>query len=234
MTITEAHIEFKIRYDKTDSLNYPNFLPEEIDVFLNNAIEKFIEQRAYGTNAKRLGLEETQKRDDDLRNIIKNSAITPNAATSNNKPHGRFISLPTDYRHAIQEEATVNYIDCTGATASKRVEVIPTTHDRYNRTIKDPFNKPYEDQIIRLIFQGDVFELVSDATTQVTTYHLRYVATPTKVRYGTTYSTPTTDIQFTLAEHCHREIISMAVEMALENVESRRLNTFNNMVKTDE
>jgi hypothetical protein len=31
MTVAEMHTEFKFRMDKMDSLNYPNFLPEEID-----------------------------------------------------------------------------------------------------------------------------------------------------------------------------------------------------------
>ena len=234
MTIAQAHQDFKLKYDKTDSLNYPNFLPEEVDLFINNAIEKFIEQRAYGTNPKNLGLEETQKRDDDLRNIITNAQITPSAVASTNKPNGKFVTLPTGYRHAIQEEVTVSYEDCHGNTSTKRVEVIPISHDRYNRIIKDPFNKPYENQILRLIYEGNVFELISDATTTITTYYLRYIKTPTQVRYGTAYSTVTTDIQFTLAEHTHREIIDLAVRDALENIQSQRLQTNNQLLNTTE
>ena len=30
MTAAEMHIEFKFRMDKLDSLNYPNFLPEDV------------------------------------------------------------------------------------------------------------------------------------------------------------------------------------------------------------
>ena len=34
MTAAELHLEFKFRCDKLDTLNYPNFLPEEIDLAL--------------------------------------------------------------------------------------------------------------------------------------------------------------------------------------------------------
>ena len=49
MTVQQLHLEFKFRCDKLDSLNYPNFLPEEIDLLLNNAQDRLIKQR-YGLN----------------------------------------------------------------------------------------------------------------------------------------------------------------------------------------
>ena len=39
MTSLEMSQIFKVRLDKIDSLNYPNILPEEIDLFLNQARE---------------------------------------------------------------------------------------------------------------------------------------------------------------------------------------------------
>ena len=60
------HIEFKLGLDKTDSLNYPNFEPEEIDLWLNRAQDRFVKTR-YVHNNKTETFEETQKRTDDLR-----------------------------------------------------------------------------------------------------------------------------------------------------------------------
>ena len=59
MTVAEMHIQFKVGLDKTDSLNYPNFEPEEIDLWLNKAQEKFIKSR-YSHDVKRETFEETQ------------------------------------------------------------------------------------------------------------------------------------------------------------------------------
>ena len=228
MTVAEMHSEFKLGMDKSDSLSYPNFLPEEIDIFLNSEQEKFIKNRAY-PSGRELGLEETQKRVDDLKNIFTNYQTTSFTTNSSNKPNGVFVTLPGDYLFAMEEEAIISYTDCNGASATKRVEVIPSTHDRYNRAIKeDPFNKPDKNQVTRLgyglVTGNETFELITDGST-LTTYILRYIKEPVSIRYGTQYETPTTDIDCELSDHTHREIVAMAVRTALENIESGRYNS---------
>lgn len=234
MTSSEMHTYFKILFDKTDSLNYPQFLPEEVDIWLNIAQDKFIEQRAYGNNPRREGLEETQKRQDDIRNVIKNFSTSTFTTSANNKTNGRFISLPADYRHAIEEEILVSYTDCHGTTQQKRVEVLPTTHDRFNRTVDDPFNKPYEDLVVRLVYEGNTFELVTDGVVTPVTYYLRYIKTPQRIQYGSIYSTPTTNVDCELATHTHIEIIKLAVQEALENIQSQRLQSNTQILNTSE
>lgn len=229
MTVKSFHDEFKIGLDKVDSLNSPNFTPEEIDSFLNNAQEEFIEQRTYGNNPKRTGLEEDQKRRDDLREITKNYTTNVFTTTTNNKPNGVFVSLPTDYRHSIQEEATIDYTDCNKISQSKRIPVVPVTHDRYNDVINDPFNKPYEDEAIRLDYENDNFELIGDGVITFKNYSLRYLKNPQRIQFGTTYDPASLgfgiDQTSELATHCHREIVSKAVTNALQNIESNRYQT---------
>ena len=225
MTVKVMQEEFKLGVDKILSLNAPGFTAEEIDTLLNNAQEEFIEQRAYRTNPKGTGLEEDQKRRDDLRALIKNYSTTAFSNTANNKPNGKFIALPVDYRHSIQEEVTINYIDCNKDTRSKVVTVTPVTHDRYNKIVNDPFNKPYEDEVIRLDYEGNVFELITDGTYSLTKYFLRYLKEPRRIQYGTQYVIPTTDVDSELASHTHRELVSAAVTSALENIESNRYPT---------
>ena len=89
MTISEMHIKFKILTDKLDTLNYPNFEPEEIDELLNMSQERFIKQRYGTTNTKRSPLESTQKRMDDLREVIKNGQLSVTTTqTADNKENG--------------------------------------------------------------------------------------------------------------------------------------------------
>jgi hypothetical protein len=212
------HLEFKIGLDKTDSLNYPDFGPEEIDVFLNKAITKFVEQRAYGTNPKKDGLEVTQKRFDDLLTLISNTNISTFGTSSQLKPNAVTAALPSDYLHAIQEEVNISYLDCNNTITFARVPVYPITHDTYNKLIRDPFNKPDETGIFRMGLGGNM-ELISSSGVTITTYFLRYIAKPDEVRYGTAYPTPTTDVQCDLPAHTHREIIELAVIDALGNIE---------------
>lgn len=229
MTIAEMHTEIKFGVDKADSFANANFLPEEIDIELNNQIEIFVSQRAYGTNPKGDGLEETQKRTDDLRNLVTNTNITTFTNNASNKTNGLFVTTPSDYLHAIQEECTITYPSCNvNIQISKKVPVIAVTHDRYNKIINDPFNKPDTSKVIRLGFgksgSSEQFELITDPAVTVNTYHLRYLKQPDKVRYGTTYTVPTTDVDCNLSPHTHKELIRMTVTALLANIASPQFN----------
>lgn len=71
MDITEMHLNIDLELNKLNSNLYEIILPQEKDYFLNRAQERFIKQR-YGalSNPKRQGFEMSQKRVDDLRNLL--------------------------------------------------------------------------------------------------------------------------------------------------------------------
>ena len=232
MTRAEMHTEFKLLMDKSGEGGSPSFLASEIDSFLNIAQEKFISKRAFGNNPRRTSFEENQKRRDDLRNLISNEAITSFVTDlTASKPNGVFALLPNDYRHSINEEATIYTGD--NSTATRRVSVKPITHDRYNKSINDPFNKPDKDTVYRLDFgllatdevveteEGEetnsvtnsYFELICGDGQTVSSYILRYIKTPTKIAQNSACI---------LATHTHKELVKMAVVDALENVEQPR------------
>ena len=214
------HTDFKVSTDKVDSRNFPEFKPEEIDILINLAIERFIHQRAYGNNPRKEGLEETQKRFDDLLTLITPAIITAFTTPTGTKPNGQVAALPTDYWHMVQEDATITYTDCNSVVQTVVVPIIPITHERYNKVIRDPFNKPTEKKVIRIGQTSDV-ELIRGAGTTLTAYNFRYIRRPASVRYGTTYSVPTTDVNCDLPDHTHREIIQLARSLALGIIESK-------------
>ena len=216
MTIAEMHIEFKVGLDKTDSLNYPNFEPEEIDLWLNKAQDKFVKQR-YSHDIRDETFEETQKRTDDLRETIIQTMIEPTAPTGAEKPNGVLFGLPSDYWFAINEECEIRYMDCNGSLVTDRVGVKVIQHDDYNKIIKDPFNKPDRNQIVRLMHQN-FSELISDGSLSIDRYFLRYLKEPITMSLSQ-------DISCELANHTHTEIVTMAVGMALENTANPRFQT---------
>ena len=111
------HIKFKILTDKLDTLNYPNFEPEEIDELLNMSQERFIKQRYGTTNTKRSPLESTQKRMDDLREVVKNGQLSVTTTqTIDNKENGYFVPLPVDYWFMINEEISLWFSGCNPIT----------------------------------------------------------------------------------------------------------------------
>lgn len=229
MLVSRMHQEFKVGVDKTDSLNSADLLPEEIDVYLSDAQEQFIEQRAYGNNPKGLSVEETQKRVSDLQSITLNAVITPAANATDNKTNGVFVDLPTDYRHALHEEALITYTDCNGTESTKLVPVEAITHQRYNKIIQNPFLKPSTDRVLRLPYgrfnSVEHFELISGDGVTVTTYYLRYLKNPEKIDLAQALTPPGLDStdHGELKDECYREIIRIAVRNALGDIESPRV-----------
>ena len=71
MDITEMHLNIDLELNKLNSNLYEIILPQEKDYFLNRAQERFIKQR-YGafSNSKKQGFEMSQKRIDDLKNLL--------------------------------------------------------------------------------------------------------------------------------------------------------------------
>ena len=71
MTIEEMHIAVNLGVQKIASFQVDNLLPQEIDHELNNAMDRFIKQRYIPMGNKyRRGFEQSQKRIDDLRNLV--------------------------------------------------------------------------------------------------------------------------------------------------------------------
>ena len=219
MTVAEQHVAFKVGFDKTDSSNYPGFEPEEIDLFINLAQDRLVKTRYGGNNLYRTSFEQSQKRTDDLRTIIKQTTLTPLSPTSLNKPGGQFFNLPNSvatndvYWFSIQEEANVIVTDCDGNTSTVKLPVKPITHDQYNKIIKDPFNKPDETELVRLVSEGAI-EVISPVASLVSLV-LRYVRKPQRIDVVNA-------VDCELPDHMHQEVVDVAVSLALENVESVR------------
>lgn len=228
MAIADMHLEFKERFDKIDSTQNPNLDPEEIDIFLN------IAQQELFSELFKEGAERTQKEHDYLKNLISNFTTNTFTTTASNKPNGKFVLLPTDYKRALQENATVTYTDCKDHTASNYVNVYPKTHGEYNEARLDPFNKPNKNKVIRLSTyksgNNETFELIGGTGIIITDYHLRYYREPVTMRYGTHYVPATTDVDCELSIEAQRDIVERAVILAskaTENYQKYQVETDN-------
>ena len=104
----------------------------------------------------------------------------------------------------------------------ERVEIKPLQHDDYNKTIKDPFNKPVVSsqvsQLRRLQLDSKMEILLPDGLSTLNQYILRYIRKPRQISL-------TSSIDCELAEHTHQEIVDMTVASILETIESGRYQT---------
>lgn len=227
MTATELHTSFKIGLDKVDSLNYPNFTSTEIDLFLNQAQDRIVKQRYGINNIKRQSFEETQKRMEDLKTIVKNSIITPTAnATDNIDTNAVFVTLPSDHWFIVQERANLTYPDCHGKVVSEKVPIIPIQHNDFNKIMRNPFKKPNERKVLRLMENGKV-ELIHATGHTITNYYLRYIKEPVRINLST-------NITCELSNHIHDEVVAEAIKIALEDIEAKRQPTFEKIISTTE
>ena len=157
MNVQEAHIAFDLLLDKGGSLSYPDFLPEEKDFFINKATLRIVKNKLTGKSSNPLrkdSVEETEKRINDLRLLTEDYRISPlDRDVNKNKPYGNFVILPDHFLYLLDEVVDIREYDCHGLiTDYNDVEVKKTTHDKYNRMIKDPFNKPNLNRVLKLPF----------------------------------------------------------------------------------
>lgn len=231
MVVNELHIRFREGVDKANTLNNPNFLPEQIDLYLSDAQEEFIEQRAFGNNFKKESLEETQKRVKDLQSITKNAVITNFVNNPDNKPSGTFVELPSDYRHAINEEIVVEYTDCNKQKITQRVSVVALTHDKYNKTFANPFTRPTLNTAYRLPYgrmnNKEYFEIITNPDHTLKSYILRYLKNPEKINLAQRIIPPSTtpfglstNQTGEMTDEAYREIIRIAVRNALGDIQA--------------
>ncbi|MBE3086179.1 MAG: hypothetical protein IMZ64_08180 [Bacteroidetes bacterium] len=242
MTISEMHIAFKLGLDKTNSLQYPTFLPEEIDFWLNQAIRKFVKTRYSGVNAKREGFEQSQKRIDDLRKLVREVTV-PCTATGATKPNGYVLTsgfanaifTAAPYWLSLGEEVKISYTSTqleNGGITTKRVGVVDITSDTYRSEIDDPLSEHilhYDEAKPLRLFYNDTIEFITDENYSVTEAYIRYIKQPITVYYSITLP-----VHCDLAEHAHEEIVDMAIQLALENIEQPRLQTYSQEINTME
>jgi hypothetical protein len=241
MTISEMHIAFDLLLDKVNSLQYPSFLAEEKDFFLNQAIRKFAKTRYSGMNAKREGFEQSQKRIDDLRTLVRELTI-PCTSTGHIHDNGYVLTNTLDsatfttmpYWLSLGEEVDILYqssVQYTPNFVSKRVGVINATANDYRYKLDDPlaeYRLHYDEAKPLRLFYNNTIEFITDGNYSVTNAYLRFLKRPAIV---TSFGTP---VDCDLAEHTHDEIVALAVQMALENVEQPRLGSYSELVNTME
>jgi hypothetical protein len=229
MTAAEMVQAFKFRLDKNDSFNYPNYENQEIDLLLNQAQERIIKQR-YGTsNVKKTSFEETQKRVEDLKSIVDTAIIIPAVtALDNISVNAVFCNLPINHYFTVFENCKVSYIDCDNNTVIKDIPIEGIQHNDYNKIVNNPFKKPNLEKVLRLMESGRS-ELIHDNNMSIHEYRIRYIRKPVTID---SVNIPNVDCE--LSEHLHDELVDMAVLLAIENIEAKRLQTFNALEKTNE
>lgn len=165
MTAQELHIEFDIGIQGLTSKPLGKPKPQEVDWFINGAIDKYVNRIISGvTTTTKAGYEDVQKRYDDLRLFLEEETYVPAYLYTSDEV---YFTLPWNYRHLDSYRANIAR-SCKGSIAYP-------TENRLVYTYKwKPEAWTFSDLVINWTPDGEALVTLFDQTTL-----MPYPASPT-------------------------------------------------------
>ena len=222
MTDRSMQIEFERRLQLMDpELVSKNKLNSDtIFSFINEANDNFYKTRYSGINAKNEGFEQSQKRIDDLRSLIKTVSFDYEISQYDNVYR---VTLPEDYVLMLGDTASIlpTYDNEQCWQKDEYGEYIPKSSDTIEATIENidrQLNNSLSEHILKYcsarplrLIQGNEVILYTDGKYKVSKYTITYLSSPELLD-----SSNITNTEYTsLPEHTHKEIVKMAIQLYL-------------------
>ena len=237
MDIQKMHLAVQQGVDKINSFQADTLLPQEIDLELNKAIGKFVNLKYGKNNLYNKGFEESQKRIDDLRSIVKEvSGIQPTYEGGyTNRINLYTFELPENYRFALAINLQVlTKSDCTPleydeiqgsfnsqVTNGSLIRTFATAKftqlDDLGTLLMDPFNTTTKAKPLYTI-SGNLIEVYTNDIFIIEDAKIKYLKNPAVVSLSSGNSCE-------LADHTHQEIVDMAISSILEGIGDPRYRT---------
>lgn len=239
MTIQELHYDFKLKLDKVDSQQKRNLKDWEVDWFLNDAIQVFLNQVVGGNNIRLTGFEEEQRRYDDIRTLVikSPSSLQPPVSVltiNSNLYELPLASLAKDYYQLIRLRVDISKTGC----ANKNVGVTQVQHDDLDEAYLSPFSRPS-------FIWGDVLTTYGASTNNtnkgsiffytdnfsVIQAYPEYIKRPNRVHIGTytDLNGNNTITQCDLPDTTHPRIVDLAVDIATGVIQSPNMLQYTQM-----
>lgn len=231
MTIQDLHMAVKMELDKNVISSYPSFTEEQIDYFINRAYLMLINQKFTGHNELQSGFEGDKKRIADLNNLIISATIPGSLIDSNE------YQFSTDaYKEILYNVSQTVMFQKKDTTIEWRT-VIDIRHDMLDKFIHTTTNNPWIPQPV-IVFEQDKIRMFVDPVsildyTGDADMRIEYIKRPTRLQFyiydtsgNRTPNLTGDDTQIPeIAEHVHSEIVSLTVDLMLDNIESQRIQT---------
>ena len=199
----------------------PAFLPDEIDYWLNQGLYQEINTKFTGNNPSKIAFEGSIKRTHDLENLI----CTDNAVTATKEAgiNRCFIANLFSDKRMFFVDAVLNF-------GNKKANVILVSHADAQKFKKTHSNNPWIDVPVGTIHDNTLYVYYDDILMNSDTYSMdiTYVKYPTKVE-----DLPAAGMD-EIPEYMQYEVVNRAVELALEDIESQRVQTKTQLNQLDE
>lgn len=237
MTERQMQIEVERRLQLMDaSLIIENKLSSDTIIsFINEAIDKYYKTRYSGINFKQQGFEQTQKRIDDLRTLIKYQTYTGNAITIDNNTYT--VQLPSDYVILLGDTAGIvpdGENECwqkdeQGNYKIKNTDTLESSIETIDRQLENSLSehrlKYCQARPLKLIHDNSI-TLYTDGNYKVNQYKITYLSKPAKLNASNITNTEYTS----LPEHTHLEIVKIAIQLYLATKPMQNYSVYSNEV----
>lgn len=214
MTYNDIHKKYMIEYDKENvTSSYPSLTTYEIATILDKAYLALIAQKLTG-NQQRVPFEGDIKAIEDVRNLIASKKISKSNTT-----------LPIDNAVIYKLSDILYFLTALVLIDGKLVTTNLVNHEIAKNFMHTATNRPWIKNSVCYIEGDNLIVLYDDYSHKnVGDLQLTYIKQPDKFvdhMIGKTFD----DTQFALNDTMVEELISLAIIMSLETVESPRLQT---------
>lgn len=214
MTYKDIHKKYMIEYDKENvTSSYPSLTTYEIATILDKAYLALIAQKLTG-NQQRVPFEGDIKAIEDVRNLIASKKISKSNTT-----------LPIDNAVIYKLSDILYFLTALVLIDGKLVTTNLVNHEIAKNFMHTSTNRPWIKNSVCYIEGDNLIVLYDDYSHKnVGDLQLTYIKQPDKFVdhiIGKTFD----DTQFELNDTMVEELISLAIIMSLETVESPRLQT---------
>lgn len=214
MTYKDIHKKYMIEYDKENvTSSYPSLTTYEIATILDKAYLALIAQKLTG-NQQRVPFEGDIKAIEDVRNLIASKKISKSNTT-----------LPIDNAVIYKLSDILYFLTALVLIDGKLVTTNLVNHEIAKNFMHTATNRPWIKNSVCYIEGDNLIVLYDDYSHKnVEDLQLTYIKQPDKFVdhiNGKTFD----DTQFALNDTMVEELISLAIIMSLETVESPRLQT---------
>lgn len=214
MTYKDIHKKYMIEYDKENvTSSYPSLTTYEIATILDKAYLALIAQKLTG-NQQRVPFEGDIKAIEDVRNLIVSKKISKSNTT-----------LPIDNAVIYKLSDILYFLTALVLIDGKLVTTNLVNHEIAKNFMHTATNRPWIKNSVCYIEGDNLIVLYDDYShNNVGDLQLTYIKQPDKFVdhiNGKTFD----DTQFALNDTMVEELISLAIIMSLETVESPRLQT---------
>lgn len=224
MTRDQLHIAFKIAIDKnSQSIAFggcPAFLPDEIDYWLNQGLYQEINTKFSGNNTNKVSFEGSIKRTHDLEGLLRTDSVVATKDVDTNRCY------VTNFYNGQR----MYFIDAVLRFNDQSANVQLVTHEVAQRFRKTHDNNPWVETPVCVIEDNTLYVYYDPISMLASAYtvDITYVKEPTKIE-----DLPEAGMD-EIPEYMQYEVVNRAVELALEDIESRRVQTKNQLNQLDE